>query len=111
MKKTLIIASLLTFFGLGIKAQSYNNLWIPDTLSGTNFNLTIKDTFAQLTPGNQTITAGINGKFWGPTLFFNKGDTVVGDEGGKLVADYRAIDVPPLHTNCRCRILPETIEI
>ncbi len=76
MKKTLIIASLLTFFGLGIKAQSYNNLWIPDTLSGTNFNLTIKDTFAQLTPGNQTITAGINGKFWGPTLFFNKGDTV-----------------------------------
>lgn len=57
-------------------AQSYNNLWIPDTLSGTNFNLTIKDTFAQLIPGNQTITAGINGKFWGPTLFFNKGDTV-----------------------------------
>lgn len=57
-------------------AQSYNTLWIPDTLSGTNFNLTIKDTFAQLTPGNQTITAGINGKFWGPTLFFNKGDTV-----------------------------------
>ena len=59
-----------------LQAQSYNTLWIPDTLSGTNFNLTIKDTFSQLTPGNQTITAGINGKIWGPTLFFNKGDTV-----------------------------------
>jgi blue copper oxidase len=55
----------------------YNNLWIPDTLSGTNFNLTIKDTFAQILPtGNQTITGGINGKFWGPTLFINKGDVV-----------------------------------
>ena len=56
--------------------QSYNKLWIPDTLAGTNFNLTIKDTFAQLTPGNQTITAGINNKFWGPTLIFKKGDVV-----------------------------------
>ena len=54
----------------------------------------------------------MNGKTIAITqTFFNKGDTVVGDEGGKLVADYRAIDVPPLHTNCRCRILPETIEI
>jgi bilirubin oxidase len=76
MKKSHFLLGLL-FFSIGaIQAQSYNNLWIPDTLSGTNFNLTIKDTFAQLTPGNQTITAGINGKFWGPTLFFNKGDTV-----------------------------------
>ncbi|WP_353482005.1 multicopper oxidase domain-containing protein [Haliscomenobacter sp.] len=56
--------------------QSYNTLWIPDTLAGPKFNLTIKDTFAQLTPGNQTITAGINSKFWGPTLIFNKGEVV-----------------------------------
>jgi len=54
----------------------YNTLWIPDTLSGTTFNLNIKDTFSQIRPGQQTITAGINNKFWGPTLFFNKGDTV-----------------------------------
>lgn len=52
-------------------------MWIPDTLSGTTFNLNIKDTFAQIVnTGNQTITGGINGKFWGPTLFFNKGDVV-----------------------------------
>ncbi len=59
-----------------LKAQ-YNALWIPDTLSGKTFNLTMKDTFSQMIPtGNQTITAGINGKFWGPTLFINKGDSV-----------------------------------
>jgi blue copper oxidase len=58
-------------------SQTYNNLWIPDTLSGTTFNLNIKDTFAQIVnTGNQTITGGINGKFWGPTMFINKGDVV-----------------------------------
>lgn len=55
----------------------YNTLFIPDTLSGTTFNLTMKESTKQLrTSGNPTITAGINGDFWGPTLFFNKGDTV-----------------------------------
>jgi len=29
-----------------------------------------------LSSGQQTITAGINGDFWGPTLFVNKGDEV-----------------------------------
>ena len=74
--KTKIIVSFLLIVGLKAEAQ-YNPLWIPDTLSGTNFNLTIKDTFAQIVnTGNQTITGGINGKFWGPTLFMNKGDLV-----------------------------------
>ena len=55
----------------------YNALWIPDTLSGTTFNLALRDTFAQMLPGNQTITAAVNSsKFWGPTLIFNQGDTV-----------------------------------
>ncbi len=70
---------LFSFIVLSIntKAQSYNTLWIPDTLSGTTFNLALKDTFAQIVnTGNQTITGGINGKIWGPTLFFNKGDSV-----------------------------------
>ena len=76
MKKTLFGFVLLFTYILTTQAQ-YNNLWIPDTISGTNFNLVIKDTFAQLRPGNQTITGAVNNnKFWGPTLFFNKGDTV-----------------------------------
>lgn len=61
-----------------LSAQTYNPLWIPDTLSGSNITLTIKDTFAQLrATGNQTITAGINNsQFWGPTIFIHKGDIV-----------------------------------
>ncbi len=75
MTKNFLLA-LLLLIGTTSKAQ-YNNMWIPDTLSGTNFNLTIKDTFAQIVnKGNQTVTGGINGKFWGPTLFINKGDEV-----------------------------------
>jgi len=64
---------LLTNFASG----QFRNLWIPDTLSGTNFNLTLKDTLAQIRPGNQTVTSAINNcSFWGPTLIFKKGDTV-----------------------------------
>lgn len=68
----LFILSLVS----AVNAQTYNNLWIPDTLNGTEFNLTIKDTLKQIKTGNQTITGGINGDFWGPTLFINKGETV-----------------------------------
>ena len=70
-----LVMTLLLVSSQQISAQ-YNQLWIPDTLNGTTFNLNIKDTFSQIRPGQQTITAGINNKFWGPTLFFNKGDTV-----------------------------------
>ena len=63
------------FIIMNLSAQ-YNTLWIPDTISGTTFNLTLRDTFTQLKTGNQTITAGINHNIWGPTLFFNKGDIV-----------------------------------
>ena len=74
MKKIAFI--ILAACSLTASAQ-FNNMWIPDTLSGTNFNLTIKDTFSQMvSKGQQTITGGINGKFWGPTLFVNKGDEV-----------------------------------
>ncbi len=78
-KKPIKKSATLLFLLLSASAfsQSYNDLWIPDTLSGTNFNLNIKDTFAQIVnTGNQTITGAINGKFWGPTLFINKGDVV-----------------------------------
>jgi FtsP/CotA-like multicopper oxidase with cupredoxin domain len=88
MKHSLPVIGLVMLFCVKTAAQSYNQLWIPDTLSGTNFNLTIRDTFAQLVSGNQTITGGINGKFWGPTLFFNKGDEVHLHVLNKLNAAY-----------------------
>ena len=73
-KVALGIASIFTL-QQSTQAQ-YNNIWIPDTLSGTNFNLTIKDTLKQIRTGNQTITGGINNNIWGPTLIINKGETV-----------------------------------
>lgn len=78
MKKNLSILFATIVFAITVNKSSaqYNTLWIPDTLSGTQFNLALKDTFAQLRTGNQTITEGVNNQFWGPTLFFNQGDTV-----------------------------------
>jgi blue copper oxidase len=77
MKKLLLLCTLSIFLLLQTASAQYNTLWIPDTLSGTHFDLVLKDTFKQLKVGNQTITGGINkDNFWGPTLFFQQGDTV-----------------------------------
>ncbi len=56
---------------------AYNDLWIPPTLTGTTFNLTLAKSSKQLRTGNTTPTYGYNGaSFWGPTLIMNKGDNV-----------------------------------
>jgi blue copper oxidase len=75
MKKIALFLAL-AFMVATAQAQTYNTLWIPDTLSGTNFTLTARDTFKQMVSGNQTITAAYNGNFWGPTMIWNKGDVV-----------------------------------
>ncbi len=77
MNKINLFPFAVLLWTLSAQAQVYNDLRIPDTLSGTTFNLTVRDTFRQVVPtGNQTITGGINSDIWGPTLFFNQGDTV-----------------------------------
>ena len=77
MKLKLHCFMVLSIFILQSATAQYNYLKIPDTLSGTTFNLIIKDTFKQLkSTGQQTITGAINGDFWGPTLIMYKGDTV-----------------------------------
>lgn len=76
MKNKILFLITSVYLSSNLSSQTYNNLWIPDTLSGVNFSLTIKDTIKQLRPGNQTITGSVNNNFWGPTLFFNKGDVV-----------------------------------
>jgi blue copper oxidase len=74
-KWTFIILLVLCFSKQSV--AQYNDLWIPEALSGTDFSLDVRDTFKQIiTDGNQTITIGINGDFWGPTLFLQKGETV-----------------------------------
>ncbi len=68
-----ILFSLL--FSIAI-AKSQNLLAIPDTISGTTFNLNILDTSNVFYSGYTTNTFGINAKYLGPTLFLNKGDSV-----------------------------------
>ncbi len=56
---------------------TYNDLWIPPTVSGTTFNLTLGKTTKQFKTGAITNTYSFNGtNFWGPTLIMNKGDNV-----------------------------------
>ena len=55
----------------------YNDLYIPPTLTGTTFNLTLSKTTKQFKTGSATPTYSYNGtSFWGPTLIMNKGDNV-----------------------------------
>lgn len=43
--------------------------------------------------------------------FFKKGDELTGNAGTTMTLDYRAIDVPPLHTSCRCFVRPAEISV
>lgn len=74
MKKKLLILFSVIFAITTLKSQ--NLLAIPDTLSGTTFNLNILDTSKVFYPGYTTNTFGVNAKYLGPTLFLNKGDSV-----------------------------------
>ena len=43
--------------------------------------------------------------------FFNSGDTIIGKDGGSMIANYGDIEAPPIHPGCRCYIRPEEISI
>jgi blue copper oxidase len=74
MKTRLVILALVCFIS---QAKGQNLLQIPDTLSGTTFNLTVHPDSVQFSPGLITQTFGINGsKYLGPTLIMRKGDSV-----------------------------------
>jgi blue copper oxidase len=66
--------AILLFFNKGF---TQNLLFIPDTISGTLFNLTVQSGTKQFIAGNNTPTFGYNGNFLGPTLIMNKGDSVL----------------------------------
>lgn len=38
--------------------------------------------------------------------FYGQGSEIIGKDGGIMIADYEAIDGPPLHPNCRCALQP-----
>ena len=72
-KLTLTVALFLATVSL---VFSQNPLFIPDTLSGTTFNLTAQIGTKSFFAGQTTPTYGYNGNFLGPTLILRKGDSV-----------------------------------
>lgn len=73
MKKALYILLLSV---LAESAFCQNQLLIPPTLTGTNFNLNIQNGVTQFYQGINTPTYGINGPLLAPTLVLNKWDWV-----------------------------------
>jgi bilirubin oxidase len=75
MKNTLLLP--IALFMVACTQAQYNNMSMPQALTGTTFDLNIHESTKQLQTGNQTITGCINNEtFWGPTLFVNKGDAI-----------------------------------
>ena len=72
MKNILLIISLV----LTIQLSAQNQLLIPDTLSGTNFELNLGNGTVNFYEGQETTTMGVNGSILGPTLIMNKNDFV-----------------------------------
>ncbi len=78
MKKQLLQTVFLLVFGFIVSTAVHgqNRLLIPDTLSGTNFNLNLQNGQYQFYSGVNTATMGANGNILGPTLVMKKGDFV-----------------------------------
>lgn len=88
MKK--IIHALFICTALNISAQQA--LYIPDTLSGTSFNLNLHPDSVQFFPGTITQTNGFNAyKYLGPTLLLKKNDVV------NMTVNNQLLDTTTIH--------------
>ena len=68
---------ILLFLCCAGQSFAQHTLFIPDTLSGTSFNLTVHPDSVQFFPGTITQTFGVNSNgYLGPTLIMRKGDSV-----------------------------------
>ena len=74
--KLLILSKVLFVVFLTQSVYGQNALFIPPSLTGTNFNLDVQTGTQNFYPGNPTPTYGINGAFLSPTILVNKGDIV-----------------------------------
>jgi FtsP/CotA-like multicopper oxidase with cupredoxin domain len=73
MRKNL---SVLVTLLVAITLHAQQPLTIPAAISGTSFNLNVRDTTHVFYPGFTTSTYGVNASYLGPTLIMNKGDSV-----------------------------------
>lgn len=74
MNCKILFCSIIFFVTQKVLAQ--NPLFIPDTLSGTNFYLDVHADTHEFYPGYQTDTYGISASYLAPVLFLKKGDVV-----------------------------------
>lgn len=89
---------------------------ITRTEVATAANAGIRDAYQQsgVVIEKQWLTAGDPCEFCAPMngavvsvegSYFEQGSTWLGDKGGTLSLDYRNVDEPPLHPNCRCTVI------
>lgn len=76
MNNPIKIILLTGIYLVSLNAVSQNQLFIPDTLTGTVFNLNVQTGTKQFFTGYNTPTYGYSGNFLGPTLIINKGDSI-----------------------------------
>lgn len=70
-------AVLTEFTPAAPPTDGFESLWIPPTLEGSVFDLSIAASTKQYKDGAATATIGYNGaEFWGPTLVMTKGELV-----------------------------------
>lgn len=77
MKPVAFLALLCFFSPNELLAQFTNELRIPDTLSGSAFELTVAPSATAFLPGDSTATYGINSNYLAPTLIFQSGDSIL----------------------------------
>ncbi len=70
------VLSILLALSITSLSFAQTPLFIPDTLSGTVFNLTAQVSTKVFYTGFNTPTYGYNGNFLGPTLIIKKGDSI-----------------------------------
>ena len=90
MKNILLIAIVLIAINSST-AQTQNQLLMPPTLTGPNYNLIVDYDSLEIFPGIFTQTAGVNGAILGPTLIINNGDVV------SMNVENRLLDTTTMH--------------
>ena len=103
--------AILFVASLSATAYAQQPLFIPDTLSGTVFNLTMHNDSVQFLPGSKTATMAFNiNAYLGPTLIMQKGTTVnitVNNQIGDTTnIHWHGFHVAPTNDGPRQNIMP-----
>lgn len=93
--------AIIMLMGVCVQTTAQNPIAIPDTLTGTTFNLTMHPDSVLFLPGAKTFTNAFNQySYLGPTLILNKGDLVMMNVTNSLTdtttVHWHGLHVPPM---------------